>query len=413
MSERINTPFTNEHFVAFCEKMVGQPYWYGTVAYKCTENLRARKAKQYPAHYGSSRTARYRDDIAKKKVCADCVGLIKGYQWTNGGQGVIESIGTDRTFSSKYGGHGCPDKSANGMFSYAKSKGCAWGTMDTLPEVPGIALRFDGHVGVYIGGGYAVEERGFNYGCVKTKASSRKWTHWYQLPFVDYGDAVPVRPFAIPHTSAHTPVIKTSFLDGIPVSNIHAHMSVKAQCNAGYLGQRVHGSPGAALALRVAEHAVGAFIRTAVATVLAGKGLARADGLDHTLSAVRPLVALDQSHAVGADLLLCNIVPVSGGTAGTVVRRVLFRLACAKIFGAFIKHRAVPVGLTYHLLAECDEVFISERDIDSLAHCCSLSLSSVSSMRPCSCASTDLSFSGIGSPRCAAFSSMDTDSLER
>ena len=98
MSERINTPFTNEHFVAFCEKMVGLPYWYGTVVYKCTENLCARKAKQYPAHYGSNRTARYRDDIAKKKVCADCVGLIKGYQWTNGGQGVIESIGTDKTF---------------------------------------------------------------------------------------------------------------------------------------------------------------------------------------------------------------------------------------------------------------------------------------------------------------------------
>ena len=114
----INIPFTNEHFVAFCEKMLGQPYWYGAVVYKCTESLRARKAKQYPAHYGSSRTARYRDDIAKKKVCADCVGLIKGYQWTNGGQGVIESIGTDKTFSSKYGGHGCPDKSANGMFSY-------------------------------------------------------------------------------------------------------------------------------------------------------------------------------------------------------------------------------------------------------------------------------------------------------
>jgi len=86
MSERINIPFTNEHFVAFCEKMLGQPYWYGSVVYKCTENLRARKAKQYPAHYGSSRTARYRDDIAKKKVCADCVGLIKGYNWTNGGQ---------------------------------------------------------------------------------------------------------------------------------------------------------------------------------------------------------------------------------------------------------------------------------------------------------------------------------------
>ena len=46
---------------------------------------------------------------------------------------------------------------------YAKSKGCSWGTMDSMPEVPGIALRSDGHVGVYIGGGYAVEERSFSY----------------------------------------------------------------------------------------------------------------------------------------------------------------------------------------------------------------------------------------------------------
>jgi len=199
MSERINTPFTNEHFVAFCQSMLGQPYWYGTVVYKCTESLRARKAKQYPSHYGSSRTNRYRDDIAKKKVCADCVGLIKGYNWTNGGQGVAEAIGTDKAITSKYGANGCPDKSANGMFTYAKSKGCDWGTMDSLPELPGVALRSDGHVGVYIGGGYAVEERGFNYGCVKTRVSSRNWTHWYKLPFIDYGEGAANVP-ATEHT---------------------------------------------------------------------------------------------------------------------------------------------------------------------------------------------------------------------
>ena len=190
MSERINTPYTSEHFVAFCLSMLDQPYWYGTVVYKCSESLRSRKAKQYPSHYKDSRTARYKQDIANKKVCADCVGLIKGYNWTSGGVGVREAIGTDKTFSSKYGGNGCPDKSANGMFTYAKSKGCAWGTIDTLPEIPGVALRSDGHVGVYVGDGCAVEERGFSYGCVKTKVSSRKWTHWFQLPFVDYGDAV-------------------------------------------------------------------------------------------------------------------------------------------------------------------------------------------------------------------------------
>ena len=121
MSERINTPYTSEHFVAFCLSMLGQPYWYGTVVYKCSESLRSRKAKQYPSHYKDSRTARYKQDIANKKVCADCVGLIKGYNWTSGGVGVREAIGTDKTFSSKYGGNGCPDKSANGMFTYAKS----------------------------------------------------------------------------------------------------------------------------------------------------------------------------------------------------------------------------------------------------------------------------------------------------
>ena len=188
MPERINTPFTNEHFAAFCLSMLVQPYWYGTVIYKCTESLRSRKANQYPSHYGSSRTSRYKDDIAKKKVCADCVGDCKGYAWTGGGIGVVESIGTDKTFSSKYGGGNCPDKSANGMFSYAKSKGMDWGTIDTLPEIIGVALHKDGHVGYYVGGGYAVEWKGFSYGCVKTKVQGRGWTHWYKLPFIDYND---------------------------------------------------------------------------------------------------------------------------------------------------------------------------------------------------------------------------------
>ena len=84
MSERIDTPFTNEHFASFCLSMLGQPYWYGTALHKCSESLRASKARQYPSHYGSSRTSRYRDDIAKKKVCADCMGGAKGYAWTSG-----------------------------------------------------------------------------------------------------------------------------------------------------------------------------------------------------------------------------------------------------------------------------------------------------------------------------------------
>ena len=188
MSDRINTPFTNEHFAAFCLAMVGQPYWYGTCLYKCTESLQSRKAKQYPSHYGSSRTSRYRDDLAKKKVCADCIGAAKGYAWTGGGQGVMESIGTDKTFSSKYGANNCPDKGANSMFSYAKSKGMDWGGIASLPEVVGLALHKDGHVGYYVGNGEAVEWKSFADGCIRSKVAGRGWTSWYRLPFIDYGE---------------------------------------------------------------------------------------------------------------------------------------------------------------------------------------------------------------------------------
>ena len=165
MAERSNTPFTNEHFAAYCLKMVGQPYWYGTCGYKATTSLLNRKAQQYPSHYASSRMSRYKQDIRDKKVVCDCIGGAKGYAWTNGGQAMLDAIGTDSTVSNKYGANGCPDKGANSMFSWAKSKGMDWGTIDTLPEIIGLALHTDGHVGYYVGNGYAVEWRGFNYGC--------------------------------------------------------------------------------------------------------------------------------------------------------------------------------------------------------------------------------------------------------
>ncbi len=38
---------------------------------------------------------------------------------------------------------------ANGMFENAKVKG----TIDTIPEVPGLAVWSDGHIGIYIGNG--------------------------------------------------------------------------------------------------------------------------------------------------------------------------------------------------------------------------------------------------------------------
>ena len=48
MSERINTPFTNEHFADWCLKMAEKksPYWYGTCVYKATSSVLSSKTRQ-------------------------------------------------------------------------------------------------------------------------------------------------------------------------------------------------------------------------------------------------------------------------------------------------------------------------------------------------------------------------------
>lgn len=186
----MSNKFTNLQFVDFCRGMVGQPYWYGTVVYKCSDSVLKSKTSQYPDHYGSKRTEKYKDDIRNKRVCCDCVGLQKGFFWTNGGKNVLEYInGTATTFTNTYGSNGCPDQSADGMFSWAKKHGAVWGDdMSKMPDIPGIFLHMSKHTGVYEGGGTVIEARGFSYGVVRTKLKERKWLHWYYFPLLDYVD---------------------------------------------------------------------------------------------------------------------------------------------------------------------------------------------------------------------------------
>lgn len=65
-----------------------------------------------------------------------------------------------------------------------------------MPDIPGLAVRYDGHVGYYVGNGEVVEERGFAYGCVKTKLKDRKWLHWYKFPCIAYDNSEPIIPIS-------------------------------------------------------------------------------------------------------------------------------------------------------------------------------------------------------------------------
>lgn len=170
--------FTDDQILGWLKTNLILRYWYGTHGHKCTEDLLQRKRAQYPSHYGDSRMSTYRKHIAAGDSCADCVGAIKYAYWSDLG-----------AHGQKYGSNGMPDVSADGLFRFAKEQGCDWGTIDTMPDRPGIAVRYAGHVGYYMGGGIVREWRGYKYGRVDTRLQGRKWTHWYELPFVDYGEA--------------------------------------------------------------------------------------------------------------------------------------------------------------------------------------------------------------------------------
>ena len=74
-------------------------------------------------------------------------------------------------------------------------KGYGWLSPETMtidygtpgmPDIPGLAVWHDGHIGVYIGGGQVVEAMGTKYGVVKTELAGRGWTHWLKVPYINY-----------------------------------------------------------------------------------------------------------------------------------------------------------------------------------------------------------------------------------
>lgn len=172
---------TNKGLVKFAKQMLAKGddtiYVYGTFGQKLTTTLINQKANQYT--YNVSRKALYKKvmNSSGTEYAFDCVGLIKAYMW-NWNNGSYKYKATQ-------------DKSANGMYGAAKVKG----NIKTIPEVEGILVQMDGHIGIYIGNGYVIEctpAKAFakqthgGGGVCKTKLKDRKWEHWLECPYITY-----------------------------------------------------------------------------------------------------------------------------------------------------------------------------------------------------------------------------------
>ncbi len=121
-------------------------YMKGVYGAPITESLIAGKSKQYPSWYTPAKQAKFRALIGKNVFGFDCVCLIKGMLW--GWSGDSNS----RCGGAEYASNGVPDVGVDGLLAL-----CDGVSSDFTQIAVGEILWMSGHVGVYIGGGLAVE----------------------------------------------------------------------------------------------------------------------------------------------------------------------------------------------------------------------------------------------------------------
>lgn len=145
--------------VKFAKSKIGTPYVYGAKGAdgKFTQQKLNWLAKNYPKVFTTSYIRKAKKFVGQ--VCCDCSGLISWY--------------TGKVYGS----------------SQLYSKAVKRGTIKTINKAPiGAILWKSGHVGVYIGNGECIEEKGIAYGCVKSKISNTRFTHWLTFDFMDYSE---------------------------------------------------------------------------------------------------------------------------------------------------------------------------------------------------------------------------------
>lgn len=155
-------------FIKYLRAMVGNAvYWFGTFGQTATESLYRAKKKQYPSYYTADD---FKTQYGKKAV--DCIGLLKSFLW-------CKSVTDTKPI---YESGGMKDVSANMFLKECTRKG----SIESMPDVPGIAVFKPGHIGYYIGDGKIIEAKGHKWGVVVSDLKARCFTNWAYIPQLEY-----------------------------------------------------------------------------------------------------------------------------------------------------------------------------------------------------------------------------------
>lgn len=196
MIERGKITMTNRQFVSKLQNIVDNYktlYVMGSFGAPLTGANVSRYCTNHDYNKRPERTAMIKEAANKNPPIFgfDCVCLIKGVLW-----------GWCGDASKTYGGavytaNGVPDINANSMITK-----CTNVSTDFSKIEIGEALHCDGHIGVYIGNGKAIEctpswkncvqVTGVSQTGINTGLPSQKWVRHGKLPYITYEAAAPV-----------------------------------------------------------------------------------------------------------------------------------------------------------------------------------------------------------------------------
>ena len=182
-----NQKLTNIDLVRFATTLADHRVrtWPHASCEPCTPQLLAFFTELYPTYYDQTIYNTCLDDTKQHRICTDSAGIIRGFFWSNAGEGLDEYWQGDNRYRVIRQRYAFPDIDAPGIKAlflelFPKGHGAV---ETTMPDVPGVVLFRKKTLGIYVGDGTVISAARYPGFVERSPLAAYNWETWSYVPF--------------------------------------------------------------------------------------------------------------------------------------------------------------------------------------------------------------------------------------